>query len=92
MYCLPWRDKKASPAFSEEAFSAQFRQDLQEFFARKYGTTSCQFHLFEMQESDSARVDFTVSNDKDFQRRYVGTAYYAEDGELAMDKIIRLTW
>lgn len=83
---------KKSSTLSEETLSVRFRQDIQEFFARKYGATSCQFQMCELENNGSARVDFTVSNDNGFQRRYVGTAYYTGDGELAMDKIIRLTW
>ena len=37
-----------------------------------------------------ARIDFTVSRDSDFTRRYVGNAGYI-DGHSSLARVVRLT-
>jgi hypothetical protein len=71
-------------------FTENLIHDIESFFAQKYATTACHFHLIMPQENDQARVDFTVSRDKEFKRRYVGTAGY-ENGHLTLGRVVRLT-
>lgn len=72
-----------------EELIANLKRDIESFFSQKYDTTSCHFQLVVPQGDDMARVDFTVSRDRDFTRRYVGSAGYV-DGHLSLGKVIRL--
>jgi hypothetical protein len=74
---------------SEEDFTANLKRDIESFFAQKYGTLSCQFHRLVAQQEEMAQVDFTVSGDSNFSRRYVGNAGYV-DGHLSLARVIRL--
>ena len=73
----------------EEDLVVNLKRDIESFFAQKYATTSCHFQELLPQESEMAKVDFTVSRDSDFRRRYVGSAGYV-DGHLSLGKVIRL--
>ena len=72
-----------------EELTANLTRDIQAFFAQKYGTSSCLFQRLVPQGEDMAQVDFTVSRDIEFTRRYVGSAGYV-DGHLSLGKVIRL--
>jgi hypothetical protein len=72
-----------------EELTANLKRDIESFFAQKYGTSSCHFQLLAPQTDDMAKVDFTVSRNSDFTRRYVGSAGYV-DGHLSLGKVIRL--
>ena len=74
----------------EEDLITNLRRDLEYFFVQKYGTSSCQFHRVVPQQGEMAQVDFTVSRDSNFARRYVGSAGYV-DGHLSLASVIRLT-
>ncbi len=74
---------------SAEDFTSNLQQDIESFFAEKYGTSSCRFQLLVPQENEMAQVDFTVSRGSDFTRRYVGNAGYV-DGHLSLGRVIRL--
>lgn len=74
---------------NSEELTANLKRDIESFFAQKYGTSSCRFQLVVPQGDEMAKVDFTVSRDSNFTRRYVGSAGYI-DGHLSMGKIIRL--
>lgn len=73
-----------------EDLTSNLKRDIEAFFAQKYGASSCRFQNVTPQGDDMARVDFTVSRDSDFTRRYVGSAAYV-DGHLSLGKVIRLT-
>lgn len=72
-----------------EDLIVNLKRDIEAFFAEKYATTSCHFHQLLAQEGEVAKVDFTVSRDSDFRRRYIGKAGYI-DGHLSLGQIIRL--
>lgn len=72
-----------------EDLVVNLKRDIEAFFAEKYATTSCSFHQLLPQESEMAKVDFTVSRDSDFRRRYIGKAGYI-DGHLSLGQVIRL--
>lgn len=72
-----------------EELTVNLKRDIESFFAQKYGTTSCHFQLLFPREDEMAKVDFTVSRDNDFMRRYVGSAGYV-DGHLSLGQVIRL--
>jgi hypothetical protein len=72
-----------------EEFTVNLKRDIEAFFAEKYGTSSCRFQLVVPQGDEMARVDFTVSRDSDFMRRYVGKAGYV-DSHLSLGQVIRL--
>lgn len=74
---------------SMEDLSVNLKRDIESFFAQKYATTSCHFQEVFPQGGEMAKVDFTVSRDSDFRRRYVGSAGYI-DGHLTLGKVIRL--
>lgn len=74
---------------SAEDLAVNLKRDIESFFTQKYATTSCHFQEVLPQGSDMARVDFTISRDSDFRRRYVGSAGYI-DGHLTLGKVIRL--
>jgi hypothetical protein len=74
---------------SGEELTVNLKRDIESFFAQKYGTSSCHFQLLFPQGDDMAKVDFTVSRDRDFTRRYVGSAGYI-DGHLSLGRVIRL--
>ncbi len=74
---------------SEEEFSVNLTRDITSFFAQKYGTTSCHFRQLVPLGQEMAQVDFTVSRDSDFIRRYVGSAGYIDD-HLSLAQVIRL--
>ena len=74
----------------EEDLITNLRRDLESFFVQKYGTLSCQFHRIVAQQGEMAQVDFTVSRDSNFTRRYAGSAGYV-DGHLSLARVIRLT-
>ncbi len=74
----------------DEDLIANLRRDLEAFFVQKYGPSSCQFHRLLPQQGEMAQVDFTVSRESNFTRRYVGSAGYV-DGHLSLAKVIRLT-
>lgn len=74
---------------SGEDLTTNLKRDIESFFAEKYGTSSCCFQLVVPQGDDMAKVDFTVSRDSDFTRRYVGSAGYV-DGHLSLGEVIRL--
>jgi hypothetical protein len=69
--------------------TTNLKRDIEAFFAQKYGVSSCRFQLVVPQGEEMARVDFTVSRDSDFTRRYVGSAGYV-DGHLSLGQVIRL--
>ena len=69
--------------------ATNLKRDIEAFFAQKYGGSSCRFHLVAPQGEEMARVDFTVSRDSDFTRRYVGSVGYV-DGHLSLGQVIRL--
>ena len=73
----------------EEDLTANLTRDIEAFFAQKYGTSSCRFQRVVAQGEEMAQVDFTVSREPDFRRRYVGSAGYV-DGHLSLGKVIRL--
>jgi len=73
----------------EEDLTVNLTRDLEAFFALKYGTSSCHFQRMVVQGDDMAQVDFTVSRDNEFTRRYVGNAGYLE-GHLSLGQVIRL--
>ena len=77
---------KRNPA---EELIANLTHDIATFFEQKYGTSSCSFQRAVAQGEDMAQVDFTVSRDSEFTRRYVGSAGYV-DGHLSLGKVIRL--
>jgi len=72
-----------------EELTENLKRDIESFFAQKYGTSFCHFQLLIAQGDDMAKVDFTVSRDRDFSRRYVGSAGYA-GGHLYLGGVIRL--
>lgn len=72
-----------------EGLIANLTRDIAAFFAQKYETSSCRFQRVVPQEEDMAQVDFTVSRESEFTRRYVGSAGYV-DGHLSLEKVIRL--
>jgi hypothetical protein len=74
---------------SEEDFTSNLKRDIESFFAQKYGALSCQFQRLVPQQDEMAQVDFTVSRDSNFTRRYVGNAGYVE-GHLSLARVIRL--
>lgn len=74
---------------SAEDLAVNLKRDIESFFAQKYATTSCSFQELLPQGSEMAKVDFTVSRDSDFRRRYVGNAGYIH-GHLTLGKVIRL--
>jgi hypothetical protein len=73
-----------------EEFIVNLRRDIEVFFGQKYGASSCRFQQIVPQGDDMARIDFTVSRDSDFTRRYVGNAGYI-DGHLSLARVVRLT-
>ena len=74
---------------STEDLATNLTRDIEAFFAQKYGTSSCRFQRLVPQGENIAQVDFTVTRDSDFTRRYVGNIGYI-DGHLSMGKVIRL--
>lgn len=64
-------------------------RDIEAFFLQRYGTSSCYFQRMVVQGDEMAQVDFTVSRDNEFTRRYVGNANYI-DGHLSLGQVIRL--
>jgi hypothetical protein len=72
-----------------EDLATNLTRDIESFFAQKYGTSSCRFQRLVPQSEDMAQVDFTISRETEFTRRYVGSAGYI-DGHLTMGKVIRL--
>lgn len=72
-----------------EDLIANLTRDIATFFAQKYGTSSCRFQRMTPQGEDMAQVDFIVSRESEFTRRYVGSAGYV-DGHLSLGKVIRL--
>lgn len=74
---------------SGEELTVNLKRDIETFFAQKYGTSACHFQLVVPQGDEMAKVDFTVSRNSDFNRRYVGSAGYV-DGHLSLGKVIRL--
>lgn len=72
-----------------EELAANLTRDIEAFFAQKYGMSSCYFQRMVVQGDDMAQVDFTVSRDNEFTRRYVGNAGYI-DGHLSLGQVIRL--
>ena len=74
---------------SGEDLTTNLTRDIESFFAQKYGTSFCRFQRLVPQSEDMAQVDFTVSRESEFTRRYVGSAGYV-DGHLTMGRIIRL--
>jgi hypothetical protein len=72
-----------------EELTVNLSRDIEEFFAQKYGTSSCHFQRMVVQGADLAQVDFTVSRGEEFSRRYVGNAGYV-DGHLSLGQVIRL--
>lgn len=77
---------KRNPA---EELLVNLTRDIATFFEQKYGTSSCRFSRVVQQGEDMAQVDFTVSREREFTRRYVGSAGYV-DGHLTLGKVIRL--
>ena len=74
---------------SGEDLTTNLARDIEAFFARKYGASSCCFQRMVPQGEDMAQVDFTVSRESEFTRRYVGSAGYIDD-HLSLGKVIRL--
>lgn len=74
---------------SGEDLIVNLKRDIESFFSQRYATTSCHFQTILAQGGETAKVDFTVSRDSDFRRRYVGSAAYI-DGHLSLGKVIRL--
>ncbi|GAC1434528.1 MAG: hypothetical protein PVS3B3_09420 [Ktedonobacteraceae bacterium] len=72
-----------------EEFIANLTRDIATFFSQKYEASSCCFQRVIPQGEDMAQVDFTVSRESAFMRRYVGSAGYV-DGHLSLGKVIRL--
>jgi hypothetical protein len=72
-----------------EDLTTNLKRDIEAFFALKYDTSCCRFQYVTPQGEDMARVDFTVSRDSDFTRRYVGSAGYVDD-HLTLGQVIRL--
>jgi hypothetical protein len=72
-----------------EDLVVNLKRDIEVFFAEKYATTACLFHQLLPQEGEMAKVDFTVSRESDFRRRYIGKAGYV-DGHLTLGQVIRL--
>ena len=74
---------------SGEDLTTNLTRDIEAFFVQKYGALSCRFQRMVPQGEDMAQVDFTVSRESEFTRRYVGSAGYV-DGHLSLGKVIRL--
>jgi hypothetical protein len=74
---------------SGEDLTTNLTRDIKAFFVQKYGALSCRFQRMVPQGEDMAQVDFTVSRESEFTRRYVGSAGYV-DAHLSLGKVIRL--
>ena len=74
---------------ARENLATNLTHDIEAFFAQKYEASSCCFQRLVPQDDDMAQVDFTVSRESEFTRRYIGNAGYV-DGHLSLGKVIRL--
>ncbi|GAC1651352.1 MAG: hypothetical protein NVS4B12_22060 [Ktedonobacteraceae bacterium] len=65
------------------------KETLEAFFQKKYGPVSFHYHQFVPQGDNRAKVDFTVSGENSFRRRYVGSAIIT-NSHLSTEELVRL--